>query len=95
MIAVRPARAHEIAQQMQMKAQQNQEGHFDFLPGEGSRENGDENAKTQVVPQNVMVIAPPVQWMCRILGQPFRYNAQTVHVRHNTSHGHHRPFTLI
>jgi len=64
-----------------MKAEENQQRRFDSLSREHSGQDREDQGKAEVVSQYMMIVAPLVQRMGGIWGQPFSDNSQTIDVR--------------
>jgi hypothetical protein len=94
LVTIRSASADQIREQMKMKAEQNQKGGFGSLFGEARSKSRNHESETDVVAEDVVIIASPVQGMGRIPRQTFGYDSESVHVRHNACPSHYRPFAF-
>ena len=83
-MTVRPARSNQIAQEMQVEADEDQRCRGSLPSRERSRQKCNEQRKANIMPQHMMVITPPIQRPRAVPRGDLRHNSQAVQVGNNT-----------
>src|SRR5262245_46210364 len=78
-----------------METNDRQQRGFCFLLCEDCSNNCKQNCKADIVSDDVMIVAPPIQRMIGIFSEFFGNNTKSVDVRHNARPSHERAFSFI
>lgn len=81
-------RADEVAEEMEVEAEAGKHGGFPLLSGEENCNQNHEEAKTDIVAEDMVIIRPPGEWFGRMMGKDFSDDTDAIQVWNDSGDGY-------